>query len=216
MSEPFRVIVADPPWSFGDKLKMSDVKRGAEANYGTMSTDDIVALPVKSWVDQDALLALWVPSSLLTGGLQVMREWGFEHKQIYTWVKTAQHVTDKMGKKGRITEHEGNGLAFGMGHHFRGCSEHALIGTRGSPQPQNKAQRNVELALSMKHSAKPEGLQERLELMFPDSLKLEMFARRDRPGWICTGREAPGTYGEDINTWIKRHVGLAPTPALAG
>lgn len=34
----YRVIVADPPWSFGDRLQMSGVKRGAESNYSTLTT----------------------------------------------------------------------------------------------------------------------------------------------------------------------------------
>lgn len=206
----FGVIVSDPPWRFQDQLTMSKVRRGSSAQYGTMSLDAIRQLDVPALCAPDAILALWVPSSLLTEGLLVMKEWGFVHKQVYTWGKTAQHTTDKMGKRGRIveriTEHEGNGLGFGMGHYFRGCTEHALIGTKGSPSPQDKSQRNLELALVLKHSAKPEGLQDRLEKMFPDSLRLEMFARRDRKGWVCTGRECPSTYGEDIQAWIKRHL----------
>ncbi len=208
----FGLIVSDPPWRFQDQLSMSAVRRGSSAQYGTMSLASIVDLDVQALAAPDCVLALWVPSSLLADGLQVMKEWGFAQKQIYTWVKTAQHTVRKDGKKGVITEHDGNGLAFGMGHYFRGCTEHALIGTRGKPQVLNKSQRNAELALAMKHSAKPEGLQDRLSLLFPDVLKLEMFARREREGWICTGRECPSTLGQDIQTWIKERL---PAPQLA-
>jgi N6-adenosine-specific RNA methylase IME4 len=85
----FQLVVADPSWSFSDKLKMSSVPRGAEANYPTLSTKDIAALPVKDIADPTGcLLALWVPSSLLQDGLDVMKAWGFQQRQTYIWAKS--------------------------------------------------------------------------------------------------------------------------------
>lgn len=178
----YAVVVADPPWAFNDKLTMSAVKRGAEANYTTLSNDDIAALPVGAWCLPDSLLALWVPSSLLGVGMRVMSAWGFEQKQVYTWVKTSS-----------------TGLAFGMGRYFRGCTEHALIGTRGklSARVVSKSERCAELHAALPHSKKPEGLQERLERMLAGPY-LELFARRQRSGWTCVGNEAPETIGVDI------------------
>ena len=62
----FNIIVADPPWGgWKDNLSMSDVKRGANANYNTMTIDQIKAIPVKSITSSDgALVAIWVPSSI--------------------------------------------------------------------------------------------------------------------------------------------------------
>lgn len=193
---PFRVVVADPPWRFGDKLGMSTVKRGAEANYHTLATEEIAAIPVASWCADGAVLALWTPSALLVHGLVVMEAWGFEHKQIYTWVKTTK---------------AGDGLAMGMGRHFRGCTEHALIGTRGRPKPQDRSRRNVAIAdeapiqdadfsPSLKHSVKPVDLQDALTAMYGGP-RLELFARRARPGWLCVGNEAPGFEGVDLRSW---------------
>ncbi len=184
----FSVIVADPPWSFSDKLKMSDVARGAEANYKTMLTMDIARLPVESWCAADTILALWVPSSLLEDGLLVMGMWGFQQKQIWSWLKTTK---------------DGEKLAFGMGYHFRGCTEHALIGTRGKPKALNRSQRNAVCLPSMVHSQKPEALQDALELMYSGPY-LELFARRIRPGWTCVGNECPSTPGQDIREWSPR------------
>lgn len=220
----FGVIVADPAWRFEDQLTMSEVKRGSSSQYGTLSMEAVKGLRVSEVAAPDALLALWVPSALLQDGLDVMRAWGFKHKQVYTWGKTAQHLTDKSGKKGRIVErvreYADNGLAFGMGHYFRGCTEHALIGVRGriGKEVENHSQRNLELSLelapALKHSAKPDGLQERLERMFPDLPKLELFARRDREGWVCQGKECPSTYGEDIREWLQARL-PAPGEAVA-
>jgi len=88
-----------------------------------------------------------------------------------------------------------NLLAFGMGRLFRQTHELCLIGTSNNEIYQhlkNKSQRSVCLAENLGHSSKPEDLQDSLELMFPKARKLELFARRLRPGWTCLGNEIDG------------------------
>lgn len=154
---------------------MSSIARGAEANYPTMRGADIAMLPVRDVAAANAVLALWVPSSLLVLGGSVMQSWGFELKQTYVWAKAT-----KTGKP-----------AFGMGRLFRQCHELALIGTRGSPYSalRSRSERSVVSALNAGHSVKPDALHESLERMFPDARKLELFARRSRTGWTCLGNE---------------------------
>lgn len=197
----YRVIVADPPWTFGDKLEMSEVKRGADAQYGgrTLSTADLCDLPVGKIADDDAVLVLWFPDSLLADALRVAGAWSFRQTQVWTWVKT--------GKDERRLDPEAvpNDLAmgFGMGRIARNCCEHALVGVRGSPYKhlRDRATRNVFLHLALPHSTKPETVQDALDRMFPDGHRLELFARRQRFGtlpWSCWGDEAPATKGLDI------------------
>ncbi len=97
-----------------------------------------------------------------------------------------------------------------MGRIFRNCHELALVGTRGKiySKLQNKSQRSVLLAPNLKHSSKPEGLQDRLDLMFPQANKLELFARRLRLGWICIGDEAKNTLNEDIRDSIDKLINM--------
>ena len=45
------------------------------------------------------------------------------------------------------------------------------------------------LAPKTEHSAKPDAVQERIEAMYPTARKLELFARRRRPGWDVWGDE---------------------------
>jgi N6-adenosine-specific RNA methylase IME4 len=229
----FNVIVADPPWDFKDTLSMSDVKRGALSNYNTMTIEEIKSIPVKNITSNDgALLALWVPSSLLQQGLDVMKAWGFNHKQTYIWVKVKkdplidfkkwikksilkqpQVSYDKFSYDRAITSiidslknlHPNDSRCFGMGRLFRQTHEICLIGTTNNKiykLLQNKSQRSVRMAENLKHSAKPEDLQDSLDLMFPNVNKLEMFARRFRPNWVCVGNEVCN--GEDINTSISK------------
>lgn len=226
MSKKFSIVVADCPWSFSDKLQHSDVKRGAAANYNTMTISDIAALPVKDHCHPDgAVLCLWVPSSLLAEGLEIMKAWGFVQKQTYIWNKSKKDMFSplleelvlewkKNAKKGSVKNfftdfplsdvkkffttassmiNKQLLLSFGMGRLFRNCHEICLIGTSNNKiykQLQNKSQRSVCFAPNLKHSAKPEDLQDSLDIMFPDvEGKLEIFARRERKGWQCLGNE---------------------------
>lgn len=217
MSKTFGVIVADPPWSFKDSLKMSDVARGAAANYRLMTISDIKQLPVKDLISPDGtVLALWVPSSLLQEGLDTMKAWGFKHKQTYVWVKVKKEPFKKLIKSSVLLVKAGidgaikgkrlkqvvstimkemsvrDVLSFGMGRLFRQAHEICLIGTSSNKiykNLANKSQRSVSFAQNLKHSAKPEDLQDSLDIMFPNGNRLEMFSRRLRPGWTCLGNE---------------------------
>jgi N6-adenosine-specific RNA methylase IME4 len=226
MNKTFRVIVADPPWPFGDTLSMSDVARGAEANYDTMTIKDIQELPIQKFAHKDgAILALWVPSSLLQEGMDTMKSWGFKHKQTYIWVKTKKialsdlvsvlkpkGVTDKNYKDyfKRISTIVKSAnmnaiLAFGMGRLFRQTHEICLIGISDNKiykRLKNKSQRSVSLAPNLRHSSKPEDLQDSLDEMFPTGNRLELFARRHRKGWICLGNEICN--GEDIRVSLAK------------
>jgi N6-adenosine-specific RNA methylase IME4 len=220
----YDVIVADPPWSFSDPLKMSEVARGAKANYDTMTISDIQGLDVKSLCAPDgAVLCLWVPSSLLQEGLDTMKAWGFKHKQTYIWVKTKKQpfqrveslyktaikVANKINNNPVVTIkdylkllHSTIGtisssslLAFGMGRLFRQTHEICLVGISSNQvykKLRNKSRRSVSFGENLKHSSKPEHLQNSLEIMFPQSQKLEMFARRVRSDWTCLGNEIDG------------------------
>lgn len=237
----YNIVVADLPWSFSDPLAMDSTPRGAEANYKTMTLEDLKNLPVKELADPDgAILALWVPSSMLQDGLDVMKAWGFNHKQTYVWVKTKKEpvgyikesilslIKDPIDVYDKKTYVKGlkliadsckelgdklfNTLGFGMGRLFRNTHEIALIGTNNNgiyKFLQDKSQRTVSFAENLKHSAKPEHLQDSLEIMFPSTPtktieKIELFARRDRAGWVTLGNQSPSSYGEDIRDSIKK------------
>ena len=239
----FNVIVADPPWEFNDKLTMSKTPRGAAANYNLLSLDELKTLDVSKITDDNCVLVLWVPSTLLQEGLDIMKAWGFTFKQTYIWVKVKQEDGEtaplKLLSKNlrqylrRACAVQDNGkyliptkiikgavellenfninyiLSFYLGHLFRQTHEIALVGIKGKIYKYLKVknQRSVILDRNLGHSSKPEGLQDSLDLMFPSedgNMKLEMFARRDRPGWICVGYECPTTSGEDIRDSIKR------------
>lgn len=194
----FQVIVADPAWGFNDNLKKMKrpVRRAASAQYNVMTPAQIAAIPVADVADpMGCLLALWVPGSFLVHGLQVMKAWGFTHKQVFVWVK--------LKKKYHEEQDWNEATRVGMGRLFRQSHEIALIGTSGKsvyPWLDDHSQRSVAFDLNQGHSIKPPTLQRRLEKMFPDADKLEMFARRARKGWTAAGDAIDG---KDISQAIQ-------------
>lgn len=214
---------------FFDELKMSDVPRGAAANYPLLDLEEIKKLKVNELADPNGcVLALWVPSSMLQDGLDVMRAWGFSQRQSYIWVKSKKHPLEKLQKLTtnvmKLGKHHFSFkeylnavhtcinafdlkeiLSFYMGHLFRQTHEICLIGintTKIYKSLSNKSQRSVSFGENLKHSAKPEHLQDSLEIMFPESKKLEMFARRRRENWTVIGNEVCD--GEDIRDSIEK------------
>jgi N6-adenosine-specific RNA methylase IME4 len=229
----FSLVVSDNPWSFSDRLTMSSTRRGAASQYNTLSTDALCALPIKDITDPNgSLLALWTPSSLLPDGLRVMDAWNYKLKTTYIWIKTKSQssLTDEIVKltskylretgnekldyiKGLVKEQTkkvisigDNILSFGMGHLFRASHEICLIGTSNNKiyqQLQNHSQRSVCFAPNLKHSAKPENLQDALDVMFPPPTdgtvnRCELFARRERKNWLTIGNEVETTKELDI------------------
>ena len=195
----FKVIIADPPWTFDDSLGgsagMQDRRpgrkrtvRGASAKYETMPEREISGIPVAHWCAADAVLALWTPAAMLFDGLSVMSNWGFRHTQIVVWVKRT--INGKMN--------------FGMGNYFRGAAEFVLFGVRGAPPPpKSRSERNVFEAPVLGHSVKPDCLHAALARMYPGGPFLELFARRSVPCWTCVGLECegPGAIKADLRTW---------------
>lgn len=172
---PFSLIYADPPWRY-EATGQSGSRLRIENQYPTMETEDICALPVASICDDDAMLFMWVPSSLLLDGLQVLKAWGFEYVTQAVWFKN------------------GGGNEPYMGGVFLQAHETLLVGKRGNglpaPKPENKVS-SVIVAPREEHSKKPEKVYDMLEKMYPDFKGnfCELFARNTREGWLSWGNE---------------------------
>lgn len=215
----YNCILADPPWTYGDSLQMSDVKRSAQDQYDVMTVEDICGMSVRKdgqrvlrmmgWdyvVADTALLWLWVTNTFLINGAgaRVCQAWGFEPKQLITWVKGE---LDEQGNIPRDCRGPLLKLAFGMGRYTRGCTEHLILATRGEATDlvTNRSQRNLLLAPARDHSQKPDEAYELIEqvqgyksarnltLYGDDSTRrLELFARQRRAGWTQAGNELGG------------------------
>lgn len=187
MSELARVLVADPPWEFNDKLPGKG--RGAAKHYSTLSLIDIhefvrpidlnrhgklaiAGAPGQHEVDLNAYLFLWRVSSQVREAYEVIAEWGFEPKTELVWIKKTVN---------------GN-RHFGMGHHLRAEHETCIVATRGRVKPKVKNIRSTFEAPVGRHSEKPEAFYEIVEEMC-EGPYVELFARKYRIGWTCLGNE---------------------------
>ena len=168
---PFRTVVADPPWMFGDRLPGKS--RGAAKNYGVMSVDDICALQLPPIAD-DAYLFLWRVSAMVEEAYRVVRAWGFIPKSEIVW--------EKLTKNGKAW--------FGMGRHVRASHETAIVAVRGKPERKAANVRSRFAAVAGAHSEKPAAFYGLVESLARGPY-LELFARRSRAGWTCVGDQMP-------------------------
>lgn len=170
MSELFKVLVADCPWSPKDSLP--GPKRGAASHYSVMSVDDLCRFELPPMSD-DSVLFLWRLSSMPDEALRVARAWGYRPHSEMIWRKLS-----KTGSK----EH------FGMGRIVRGAHEPCLICVRGKPKIRSKRIRSLFSAPVGQHSEKP-GLFYSLVEELSEGPYAEMFGRKHREGWTVFGNE---------------------------
>ena len=161
----FRVIVADPPWSYDSRG--NDPTHRAANPYPSMTIDEIKALPVASHAHDNSVLWLWTTNAHLREAFAVAEAWGFKFKTMLTWGK------NKMG----------------LGDWLRGQTEHCLLCVRGKPTIQLTNQTTLLLADAGKHSAKPDTFYTMVEALCPGS-RLEMFQRTPKKGWVAHGSES--------------------------
>lgn len=171
MSSKYKCIVADPPWSRNQKGA-----RGACRHYALMSLEKIKNMPVGDLAEENAVCWLWVTNSTIDDGYDVLRAWGFEPKSILTWFKFRPQL--------------------GLGLYLRNDTEHIILGVKGKMPIAVHNQPSWFIAPTREHSHKPEEFFAIAERCYPDTPRLELFARRRQPGWDAWGLEAPG--GSDI------------------
>lgn len=175
--QKFRTILADPPWQFQNRTGKVAPEHRRLNRYGTMTLEEIKALPVAELTEEPAHLYLWVPNALLPEGLEVLRAWGFEYKSNLVWHK----VRKDGGPDGR-----------GVGFYFRNVTELVLFGVRGKNArtlAPGRSQVNFLATQKREHSRKPDELYPVIEACSPGP-RLELFARGSRPGWTTWGNQA--------------------------
>lgn len=173
----FHTVLADPPWQFKNRTGKVAPEHKRLNRYGTMTLDDICALPVADVCEDPAHLYLWVPNALLPDGLRVMAAWGFEYKSNLVWHK----IRKDGGPDGR-----------GVGFYFRNVTELILFGVRGKNArtlAPGRTQVNFLATQKREHSRKPDEQYKLIEECSPGPF-LEMFARGSRPKWTTWGNQA--------------------------
>lgn len=198
----FGTILADPPWQFQNKTGKIAPEHKRLSRYGTMTIEQITALPVSEAAGEVCHLYLWVPNALLPEGIAVMRSWGFRYKSNLVWHK----VRKDGGSDGR-----------GVGFYFRNVTELLLFGVRGknartlSP---GRTQVNYLSSRKREHSRKPDEQYPIIESCSRGPY-LELFARGEQRGWVIWGKEADKSYRPTWETYSNHSQSRAAAVGIS-
>mgnify|MGYP006405959211 FL=1 len=176
----YNIIYADPPWHYGSKSAINNTSgktiKPLKDHYNTMTLNELKELPIKGLTKEDAACFMWVTDSHIDEALEILKSWGFKYKTIaFNWVKTTS--------KGNYCK---NVAPWTMK-----SSEICLLGIKGK-MTKYKQVNNIEslvIAERTKHSRKPKEVRDRIELLFGDTPRIELFAREKTEGWDSWGNE---------------------------
>ena len=182
-TKKYGVILADPEWKYSVWSRETGGDKLPDNHYPTSELDTIKARDVGSIAADDCVLFLWVVAPFLDAGLDVLKAWGFDFVTCLVWNKVYP------------------GDRHGLGYWFRVDHEIVLVGKRGEPPcPALGTQfPSIFSAPVGEHSAKPDRVHEIAEAYFPNLPKIELNARRKRPGWDVWGLEADGEQVEAVD-----------------
>lgn len=196
-SQPYRTIVADPPWqpTLGAtwNSRMTD-KAGPQRFYDTMSVPKIIDLcPTTA---EQAHFYIWGVTAHIDWAYEVARAWGAEPITLLTWKKP--------------------GLGAGR---FRCNTEHVLVARKGprAGNPFGQGGRHAQATEGTlfewprgRHSEKPREFFELVERLSPGP-RLEMYARSPRDGWAVWGNQSNGAPVPPLT--MSMHPGYPCKPA---
>ncbi len=162
----YRTIVADPPWHYG-RMVGRTIGGGAgwqarALPYGSMTLDEIRALPVGDLAEKDARCFLWTTNRYLPDAFGVLDAWGFRYQQTLGW-----HKTNASPYPGAVAVLD---------------LEWLLVGQRGSPGRLTPARSSLISKAISRHSEKPDAFLDLVEQVSPGPYA-ELFSRRARFGW---------------------------------
>lgn len=184
----YQVLYPDPPWKYGnfdtsDHFKFSGM---ASEHYDTMTLDDLIALPVKEIVADNAMMFLWTTWPVLCSDnkkfFEMIDAWGFKPKTAaFVWMKT--------------NKNDGKPF-FGMGTYTAANSEPCILCTRGKTKDMIKSNRVSQIIQSplKKHSQKPDIVRKKIVQLVGEVPRLEMFGRSKVPGWDVFGNDEKLNY----------------------
>ena len=172
----YSVIYADPPWrqSKGGKKRVRENSSGKELDYKTLNLDEIYAQlkQATNLTEENSVLFLWTIDKYL-----------FE----------AQEIAEKLGYKlhARMIWNKVTGIPAAFT--IRYGHEYLLFMYRGKLIPVAKEERgkihSVFTEQVKKRSQKPTIAYEIIERLYPNTKKIELYARNTRNGWDCWGDE---------------------------
>jgi N6-adenosine-specific RNA methylase IME4 len=148
-----------------------------------MDLPAICRLPVAALAAPDAVLAIWVNAADIEATVRVIKAWGFRAPYEGThWVKLTRAGKFRMG----------------LGHSTRKTGENQWLAPRGRGLPRfdkgvasGFAAEAADVIASQRreNSRKPDEAYRKLERLYGEVRRIELFGRRERKGWTLWGNE---------------------------
>lgn len=176
-TKTYKIIYADPAWSFNNKKTGGSGKSGDIYHYQTSTLDQMKSIPVSQISDDNSILFMWWVGSQPKEAIELCEYWGFRLFNMNGFVWDKKTVGGK--------DH------FGMGHATRASTESMLIGIKGKISPLIKSH-SVLSKISAQvgnHSEKPNEFRQAIVRLCGDVPRIELFARKEFDGWDCHGFE---------------------------
>lgn len=171
----YDVILADPPWDFRVWNKDTGSGRSPSAHYKTMNLDDICNLPISKIANKNCALFIWGVWPRIFDCKTVIDAWGFRYAtKAWTWIKT-----DKLNMK----------PVMGMGYYTRANDEPCLLAVKGNMPVAVHNELALIFSPRKRHSQKPVEQYLKINALYPNTKRLELFAREQHHGWDVFGNE---------------------------
>ena len=172
----YNIIYADPPWrqSKGGKKKVRENSSGKSLDYQVISLEEIENI-LKYFVEQteeNSILFLWTIEKYLFEAQEIAEKLGYKLHARMIWNKVT-------GSPSAFTIRYGHEYLLYM---YRGKFTPVATEMRGKIH-------SVFTEKVKKHSQKPEIAYRIIESLYPNTSKLELFARSYRNGWDVWGNE---------------------------
>lgn len=196
----YEIVLIDCPWMYyGSPLKMA----AAGKHYALIPDAEMLALDVRSYMEPKRSIAfVWATGPRKGFAYKCIESWGLhERGEAFHWIKTRRdgRPVGAQGVRASIT---------------KPVVETVLAASpmaKGRPLPiADESVAQTIFAPRGAHSEKPEEIYRRIERMYPNASKLEIFARKRRPGWDAIGNEL------DPPSFVRSRILVSPDTARAG
>lgn len=224
IQKKYSLILTDNPWEYDNKQQNNPARGGM--TYPYLSMNALADLPVHKIAADNAILVYWVTFPKLVDSfykdaakhnpLSIIHTWGFRPvTALFLWIKLnkSTRIRNKGADpyweedKNDANEYEHiktSDFYSGLGKYTNSNAEMAIVCRRGKGLPRiAKNVKQLIFAPIGEHSAKPQEQYTRLDALYGDVPRIELFARKQNPapkGWDMTGLDYDGV---DIRNFLK-------------
>jgi len=167
----YQIIYADPPWEYDRTIGQGVVCE----QYPLLNLEKICNLPIGDLAAEDSVLFLWATFPKLKEALTVIEAWGFKYRTLgFSWIKLNPKNKQPF---------------FGIGSYAKSNCEVCLLATKGDPHKlvKDNSISSVVITEREAHSKKPKEVRDRIERLFGNVSRIELFAREKAKGWKSWG-----------------------------